>query len=296
MDELPKTKAPAGTSNKSSGLLVAVRVTLLMLVAGGVVMAFVVTRGRGTPVGSGVGYVCPMHPSVTASAPGECPICGMALQVARSGPPDGMPAGNPMPTLVHVTGSMSGDEHVRPRELIDLVRKRVFSREVRAPAWVDGEGTISAYIYKDDLVGLEPSQRGSFATTSAAGANVDVRLTSSAPLPRDEATVQIRCQWEGDAAAARPGEVGWITFAARPHEVLVISYDSVLESESGPYVLAAAPDGHTFTRQPVEIGKVLFGMAVVVSGVHEGQRIAARDVFYLDAERRLRQASEEATP
>ena len=34
---------------------------------------------RVAPSGDAVTYACPMHPDVTASGPGECPKCGMAL-------------------------------------------------------------------------------------------------------------------------------------------------------------------------------------------------------------------------
>ncbi|MFP4895270.1 heavy metal translocating P-type ATPase [Paraburkholderia sp. EG304] len=41
------------------------------------------TEKKSTPVrepASGVIYTCPMHPQIRASAPGACPICGMALE------------------------------------------------------------------------------------------------------------------------------------------------------------------------------------------------------------------------
>ncbi len=39
-----------------------------------------VTNAAPTPVVTGVIYTCPMHPQIRASAPGACPICGMALE------------------------------------------------------------------------------------------------------------------------------------------------------------------------------------------------------------------------
>jgi len=33
-------------------------------------------------------YTCPMHPEIEQDHPGECPICGMALE-PRDAPPDG---------------------------------------------------------------------------------------------------------------------------------------------------------------------------------------------------------------
>src|SRR5262245_13184845 len=59
-------------------LVVAVRVVLLLLAAGAVVAAMAVRRGGESTAGRR--YVCPMHSEVTASAPGDCPICGIALE------------------------------------------------------------------------------------------------------------------------------------------------------------------------------------------------------------------------
>jgi len=48
--------------------------------------------GRGGNTGSGAAatsarYYCPMHPSYTSDRPGECPICGMALDPVPAGTP-----------------------------------------------------------------------------------------------------------------------------------------------------------------------------------------------------------------
>jgi hypothetical protein len=40
----------------------------------------------------------------------------------------------------------------------------------------------------------------------------------------------------------------------------------------------------------VEIGKVFYGLAVVLSGLRYQERVAIRGAFFLDAERRLRAA------
>src|SRR6266536_5666896 len=32
------------------------------------------------PAGGSVSYTCPMHPEIVRDAPGNCPICGMALE------------------------------------------------------------------------------------------------------------------------------------------------------------------------------------------------------------------------
>ncbi|MEQ8228801.1 MAG: heavy metal-binding domain-containing protein, partial [Rhodospirillales bacterium] len=50
------------------------------------------------PAPEGTQYTCPMHPEIVRDAPGDCPICGMALE------PMGVPADNgPNPELIDMT-------------------------------------------------------------------------------------------------------------------------------------------------------------------------------------------------
>ena len=51
-------------------------------------------------------YACPMHPSVTATAPGSCPQCGMKLVPSAATPEPGDPAGH---NLNHDHGDGLGD-------------------------------------------------------------------------------------------------------------------------------------------------------------------------------------------
>src|ERR1041384_6648386 len=66
------------TTTPSTPLGVGLRIALVGLAAGAVVAAIVVSRGGA--VSAGRRYVCPMHSEVTSSRPGDCPICGMALE------------------------------------------------------------------------------------------------------------------------------------------------------------------------------------------------------------------------
>ena len=36
--------------------------------------------GRANPASLKTEYVCPMHPQIVRSEPGDCPICGMTLE------------------------------------------------------------------------------------------------------------------------------------------------------------------------------------------------------------------------
>src|SRR5260370_19128375 len=95
---------------------------------------------------------------------------------------------------------------------------------------------------------------------------------------------------------------GWPELAPRPRELLGVPSSAVLYSGAGAYVLAAPPGSHTFTRRPVDIGRILdsgyaaglsgdhFGAIVILSGLEEGEQVVLDDTFFLDAERRLQSA------
>src|SRR5215831_9434068 len=59
------------------------RLALMALAAAAAATSFPVWRGSGKPApaadGARAAYVCPMHPNVTSTSPGDCPICRMAL-------------------------------------------------------------------------------------------------------------------------------------------------------------------------------------------------------------------------
>jgi hypothetical protein len=71
-------------------------------------------------------------------------------------------------------------------------------------------------------------------------------------------------------------------------------------------VLAAPREGDPFARRPVDIGRILdssyaagvsgdsVGAIVVLSGLHEGERVITGDAFFLDAQRRLQVARGQA--
>src|SRR6185436_4741008 len=106
--------------------------------------------------------------------------------------------------------------------VIGAVEARTFVLSVRAAAWLDANGRVTALLRNDELGGLSPGEHAFFFRAAAPAEGMDVRLTAEQPAPWDASTSQVRFRF--DARAVRPGagEVGWVELAARPRVVLVI--------------------------------------------------------------------------
>ena len=264
---------------------VAVRLVLLLFAIGAVALGALSSRQRArAAVGDGARYTCPMHPEVTAPAPDRCPICGMPL-VRRA--PGGQDA--------------SEDTSKDTSEDVTVLRPIVYSRAIRAPAWVERPGFLAAHLTRDELASLATEDsRASFVPTAAPGRHGDVtpgsaevRPVADPPARWDASTWLVHFRCDALPAFAPVGTVGWVTLPARPREALLVPDSAVLGSAEGPYVWAASPAG-TFGPRPVAIGRVFSGNAIVTAGLAPGDRVAVATAFFLDAGRRLSPGAEGA--
>jgi hypothetical protein len=178
-------------------------------------------------------------------------------------------------------------ESAQDYKVIGTAELRIFALSVRAPAWLEAKGRVTAVLRNDELRGLSPGERALFFRATAPAEGIDVRLTAGPPAPWDGSTSRVRFRFDARASGLAPGAVGWVEFAARPRELLVIPSSAVLYSPEGPYVLAAGADGRTFSTRRVEIGRVSRGLAAVLSGLRHGEPIVVGSAFSWDAERRL---------
>jgi hypothetical protein len=296
LEPSPRSDAdPAGVAPvPGSRIVLAARLLLVLAAAAALGGAVVLTRGRDR--GGVDRYACPMHAQVVSSAPGDCPICGMAL--AR--------ISEPAPSAAARDTARAGG--------VDAARPLVLATQVRAPAWLGADGAVTAVLHEDDVIGLAPGAHALFFAAAAPAVGIDVRRSPDEPTPLDPSTSKVRFRVEREprtrAAARASAGVGLLQLAARPRDVLVVPASAVLYAGDGPYVLAAARNGEPFAKRPVEIGRILdssyaaglsgdsIGAIVVLSGLRAGERVVAGDTFFADAERRLRLArgQNEATP
>jgi hypothetical protein len=267
-------------------LVLAIRVLLLLVAAGAAAVAVAV--GRQPSQASAARYICPMHPDVVANAPGECPVCRMALEPVRSD------ASTMDPTRAEMgnDSNLRAVENVRRHDVVDVVRTRslLFDlRELRGPASTDDDGHLSAIFYNDQIAALDADEAGTFSSTADPKATVAVRRIPGAASPWDASTSRIRFEVRdaGTAKSLPPGTVGWIELARKQRQVLTVPASAVLQSKEGPYVLVFT-DGLHIKKRPIQIGETFsgLGVSVVLSGLRPADRVIARATFFLDAERR----------
>jgi len=262
------------------------RIAVLLAVVAVTITAFSLGRRHRDETLSGAGYVCPMHPRVRSAAPGSCPICGMALEPWRAMSSEGPPTPG-----AGIGSAEAGTEARTPRILdyeITVVRRREIAREGRAPAWVESPGVVVALLYDDEIAALSLAARVFFAPAAAPGAPVAVRRTDRPPRAWDETTWQVELRADGDAAALRAGDAGWLRLPGGAMAPLVVPDAAIVRAPEGPYVLVATEDGRMFNRRPVRVGRGFFGVSAIVSGLYAGERVVVSNAFFLDAEQRLR--------
>jgi hypothetical protein len=268
--------------------VVAARILLLVAAAGALTFGIVRVRSQDRQVAAALQqYVCPMHPQIKSHAPGDCPICNMALVPVTEALPD-------------APGSASAN-----RVLVEA-RTRIVSRAVRAAAWVGADGTGRALLFKDDLVGLATEEPARFFGQKWPNMPFGGRLISANQTPRDASTVEVAFRLDRPADHLRDGvaplDVGSLLIDVKARSLLVVPSSAVLYWASGPYVLAQNGMGNGFEKRSVQVGRILDdgyeaqragrteGAIVILSGLREGEKVVAGYAFFNDVDRRLRQA------
>jgi hypothetical protein len=267
--------------------VIAGRLLLLLLSIGAVFAAFFLVQRQHEQSEVGVSYVCPMHPEVVAIAPGQCPICRMALERAHRSAQDGFHRTER--DRFSLTADVPTPHH---SETGELARLHVFTEELRAPAWFESQTAVAAILYNDEATWPELADQATFSLGAEASPSVALRLAHEPPAPWDGTTVVVHFRVEPAESPFPTGAVGWVRSPARPHAALVIPDAAVLHTEEGSYVLTPSAEHRVFTRKLLELGKVVNGLVRVVSGLRDQERITTGDVFFLDAEQRLRTQAE----
>ena len=273
--------------------VVAGRYLLLLLAAAALVGSIVHTRAHDrAALAATERYVCPMHPEVQSSIPGDCPICNMALVPMREREEE-----------------RTESKKAAGGQVVATAETRMVARLLRAAASMGEDGNGTALLYKDDLAGLAADEPARFFATKAPNLPLSAHLLTTEQRPVDSSTVSVRFRLDPATQPPSPGDVGSLQMDVRARKLLVVPTTAVLYSAGGPYVLAASREGEKFAKRTIDVGRVLDsgyvgvvtgsqeGGTVILSGLREGERVIAGYSFFADVDRRLSEArGEERMP
>jgi hypothetical protein len=266
--------------SRSTAAIVATRFLLVAIAAGGLVVAVVARRVSKTPAAAAASaqpsFVCPMHPEVTSSSPGDCPICRMALE----------PIANTATTEPAALQLATVSKELRAFDAVSRVKRFDTSQEMRFHAWAESGNAGIALMHTDQAKLVVPGEEGQFWPLTEPGAGRTVRIGNEPPEPWDGSTVRVRFHAAPGVTMPVNG-TGSVKFATRLRHDLVIREGAVLPSPEGPYVLVASNDRHTLTKRRIEVGSITYGYASVISGLKEDEWVVALHAFTLDTARRL---------
>jgi hypothetical protein len=263
----------------STKLVLATRLVLVAIAAGGVVAGLVARRVGQAPAAAAAAnpsFVCPMHPEVTSSSPGDCPICRMALE----------PMTNVATTEPAALKLATVSRELRAFDAVSRVKRYETSQEMRFSAWAESTDTGMALVYRDQAKLLVAGETGQFSSLTGPEARRTVRVGNEPPEPWDASTVRVRFHAAPGVTLPVRG-TGSLKLDTRVRRDLVIREAAVLRSPEGPYVLVATDERHTLTKRRIEVGNIIYGYAAVVSGLKEDEWVVAKHAFTLDTARRL---------
>jgi hypothetical protein len=282
----------------SRSFIVAIRFAWLLAAACAGIVALRIALRDGPSELADAHYGCPMHPEVRSKSAGQCPICGMALELDADSSNLGAKSRGSMPGMADLTAV----ENVRKHKVLDFVRWHALPievRELRGAAWIEPDSKISAVFYQDQAAVISADDTATFTPTQAPETHFAVQLMAEPKADWDSSCTRLRFQLKASAGGKQaitpvPGRVGWLEVQRKPRTVLTVPESAILQSPEGPYVLRST-GGFSFEKRPIQIGETFSkqSIAVVLSGLAPQDRVVGRASFFLDADRRLQSGASE---
>ena len=156
--------------------------------------------------------------------------------------------------------------------------------------WVDAE------IYERDLGNVRIGARATVSVQAYPDRTFAGRVTYISPLVTPETrTVRTRITLPNPGGLLKPNMVATVQLQMAAAEVLVVPVDAVIDTGTQRVVFVTDGSGR-FTPREIRVGRRTSADVEVLSGLAEGEQVAASATFFLDSESQLRSALQNYQP
>jgi membrane fusion protein, copper/silver efflux system len=149
---------------------------------------------------------------------------------------------------------------------------------------------VNVDIYESEIPFVRPGQRAAVTLSYDPGTTFNGKVSYSYPFVDDKTrTAKVRLELPNPGFKLKPDMYVNAEFKIDGGRQLAIPEEAVLDSGMRKIVFVDKGNGH-FEPKEVKLGAKMDGFYQVVSGLDEGQKIAASSAFLLDSESRLSEA------
>ena len=147
---------------------------------------------------------------------------------------------------------------------------------------------VEADVYEQDIALARIGQAATVTLDAYPGESFSGRAIHVYPFVEENTrTVKVRFQFANARGRLKPGMFANVEMQSGGGAGLTVPADAVLDSGKQQVVFIAQGEG-TFTPREVKAGRRLGDRIEIVSGVREGEQVAAGATFFLDSESQLR--------
>ena len=171
-----------------------------------------------------------------------------------------------------------------------MAGQMVFRVADLSTVWAEAE------VYETDLSRVRPGMRAAVLVEAYPIRSFRGRVSYIYPTVNEQTrTARVRVVLSNPNLLLKPNMFATVTLQTAAAEVLVIPADAVIDTGNRQVVFVAEGEGR-FTPRDVRVGRRSDNDIEILSGLKEGQEVAAAATFFLDSESQLRAAFQNYEP